>query len=307
VLRLRLAVEENRADSMAQALAGTGGVHRIVALDLEESRSGVVLDADVLPSVADRVMQLIGDWGIEERDYVLTRQDVVAPIPHIQAGWAEPEQFAWIEVMGEARTHARPLGRYLALMTVAAVLGAVGVLTDNPILVVGAMAVSPDLLPICAAAVGIVGRRVPLARRAVLTLLIGILVTWAVAALVAWGLQALGILSSSYQVHEENLHGLQSVDYSTILVAIAAGVAAMLAFETRAAAAVGVAISVTTIPASALFGVSLGLGEVSVSWGAAAVLGVNVVLLLLSGTLTLAVQQRLAASRRGSAEAEPAG
>ena len=47
--------------------------------------------------------------------------------------------------------------------------------------------------------------------------------------------------------------------------------------------AVGVAISVTTIPASALFGVSLGLGEVSVSWGAAAVLGVNVVLLLLSG------------------------
>ena len=33
---------------------------------------------------------------------------------------------------------------------------------------------------------------------------------------------------------------------------------------------------------------SLGLGEVSVSWGAAAVLGVNVVLLLLSGVLTLA-------------------
>ena len=40
----------------------------------------------------------------------------------------------------------------------------------------------------------------------------------------------------------------------------------------------------TTIPASALFGVSLGLGEVSVSWGAAGVLAVNVVLLLLSGS-----------------------
>jgi uncharacterized hydrophobic protein (TIGR00271 family) len=303
VLRLRLAVEDHRADGLSEALAGTGGVHRIVALSPEEARAGVVLDADVMPSVADRVVQLIRDWEVDDSDYVLTRQDVVAPIPLMQAGFASGQEFAWIEVMGEARTHARPLGRYVALMAVAAVLGAIGVITDNPILVVGAMAVSPDLLPICAACVGIVGGRFRLARRAIFTLLVGIVLTWAVAAGLAWGLQLFGILSSHYQVHEENLHGLQSIDYSTILVALAAGVAAMLAFETRAAAAVGVAISVTTIPASALFGVSLGLGEVSVSWGAAAVLGVNVALLLLSGTLTLALQQRLHASRRASAAA----
>ena len=116
--------------------------------------------------------------------------------------------------------------------------------------------------------------------------------------MLAWGLQAVGILSSSFQVHEEELHGLADVDYSTILVALAAGVAAMLSFETRAASAVGVGISVTTIPASALFGVSIGLRGVSVSWGAAAVLGVNVVLLLLSGAATLAVQRRLRHRRK---------
>jgi uncharacterized hydrophobic protein (TIGR00271 family) len=299
VLRLRLAVEEHRADEVADALEGTGGVHRIVALNPERAGTGVVLAADVLPSVADRVMGLIRDWEIGEADYLLTRQDVVAPIPHLHAKFADPQEFAWIEVMGEARTHARPLGRYLALMTVAAVLGAVGVITDNPILIVGAMAVSPDLLPICAACVGIVGGRLPLVRRATGTLLLGILLTWVVAAGLAWGLQLVGILASDFQVREEGLHGLQSVDYSTILVALAAGVAAMLSFETRAAAAVGVAISVTTIPASALFGVSLGLGEVSVSWGAAAVLGANVTLLLLSGAATLWVQ-RLVASRRAA-------
>jgi hypothetical protein len=64
-----------------------------------------------------------------------------------------------------------------------------------------------------------------------------------------------------------------------------------------------VAISVTTIPASALFGVSLGLGEVSVSWGAAAVLGVNIALLLVSGTLTLAAQRWLAARRQATGAA----
>ena len=57
----------------------------------------------------------------------------------------------------------------------------------------------------------------------------------------------------------------------------------------------------TTIPASALFGVSIGLGEVSVSWEAAGVLGINVFLLLFSGTLTLAFQTLL--SRRRQAQA----
>lgn len=301
MLRLRLAVEEHRADAVTEALEGTGGVHRIVALNPERAGTGVVLAADIRPSVADQVMALIRDWDVSDADYLLTRQDVVAPMPHVHASLADPEEFAWVEVMGEARTHARPLGRYLALMAVAAVLGAMGVITDNPILIVGAMAVSPDLLPICAACVGIVGLRIPLIQRATGTLLLGILLTWAVAAALAWSLQAVNILSSGFQVHEEGLHGLQSIDYSTVLVALAAGVAAMLSFETRAASAVGVAISVTTIPASALFGVSLGLGEVSVSWGAAGVLGVNVALLLVSGTLTLAVQRWFALNRRRSA------
>jgi uncharacterized hydrophobic protein (TIGR00271 family) len=292
VLRLRLAVEEHRADSVTEALEETGGVHRIVALSPERAGTGVVLAADVLPSVADHVVQLIREWEVDDADYLLTRQDVVAPHPP-HGALAGGAGFAWIEVMGEARTYARPLGRYLALMAVAAVIAGVGVITDNPILIVGAMAVSPDLLPICAACVGFVARRAKLAAHAMVTLILGILLTWAVAALVAWSLQATGILADNFQIHDTALHGLNHIDYSTVLVAAAAGVAAMLSFETRAQAAVGVAISVTTIPASALFGVSLGLGEVSVSWGAAGVLGVNVSILLLSGSATLLVQRWL--------------
>jgi uncharacterized hydrophobic protein (TIGR00271 family) len=300
VLRLRLAIEQERAGTVTDALEETGGVHRIVALEPERAGTGVVLAADVSPRVADRVIGLIREWEVGDSDYLLTRQEVVAPHPtphHFAAG----DDVAWIEVMGEARTHSRPLGRYLALMAVAAVVGAVGVITDNPILIVGAMAVSPDLLPICAACVGIVAGRLRLASRSLVTLVLGILLTWGVAAAVAWGLQATGVLTGNFQVHDTALHGLNHIDYSTILVALAAGVAAMLSFETRAQAAVGVAISVTTIPASALFGVSLGLGEVSASWGAAGVLGVNVGLLLLSATLTLAVQRGVLAARENPA------
>jgi Domain of unknown function (DUF389) len=59
-------------------------------------------------------------------------------------------------------------------------------------------------------------------------------------------------------------------------VAFAAGIAGMLAVETRASAGVGVAISVTTIPAAAFLGVAAGIGELSKSLSALAVLGVNV-------------------------------
>jgi uncharacterized hydrophobic protein (TIGR00271 family) len=304
VLRLRLAIEEHRADTVTEALEGTGGVHRIVALQPERVGTGVVLAADVSPSVADRVVQLIREWEVADDDYLITRQEVVAPHPahrHLAAG----EDFAWIEVMGEARAHSRPLGRYMSMMAVAGVVAAIGVITDNPILIVGAMAVSPDLLPICAACVGIVGRRLRLAGRSLATLLLGIVLTWAVAALVAWSLQATGILTGDFQVHDTALHGLNHIDYSTVLVALAAGVAAMLSFETRAASAVGVAISVTTIPASALFGVSLGLGDVSDSWGAAGVLAVNVSLLLLSATVTLAVQRTVVVSARDASAGKP--
>src|SRR4051794_41899102 len=114
-----------------------------------------------MPSVADRVVQLIREWEVSDADYLLTRQDVIAPNPP-HGRLAKTGEFAWIEVMGEARTHSRPLGLYQALMAVAAVVGALGVITDNPILVVGAVGGRPDLLPVSAAGGGVVGgRRAP--------------------------------------------------------------------------------------------------------------------------------------------------
>jgi uncharacterized hydrophobic protein (TIGR00271 family) len=297
VLRLRLAVEEDRADHVTEALEGTGGVHRIVALNPERADTGVVLAADVMPAVADRVMELIHGWGVNESDYLLTRQEVIAPAPHGHGRFRGEEEFAWVEVMGEARVHARPLGRYLALMSVAAIVAALGVIRDSPILIVGAMAVSPDLLPVCAVCVGLVGRRFALALRSGTTLLLGLLLVAGVGCGLAALLDATDVIDGVLRLGAGGLETLGTTDYSTVLIALAAGVAAMLSFETRAAAAVGVAISVTTIPASALLGVAVGLGDLDKAGGAALVLAVNVTLLIVSGSVTLAMQTWLARRR----------
>jgi uncharacterized membrane protein len=59
-------------------------------------------------------------------------------------------------------------------MFAAGVIACYGVTHDSSILIVGAMAVSPDLLPIVAIAVGLVGCNPRLAGRSLLTLAIGL-------------------------------------------------------------------------------------------------------------------------------------
>jgi len=85
--------------------------------------------------------------------------------------------------------------------------------------------------------------------------------------------------------------GQTHVGVTTIIVAFAAGIAGMIAVETRAGAAIGVAISVTTIPAAAYLGVALAVGKLHESWSAISVLGVNIAMMLAGGSLVLATQR----------------
>ena len=103
-------------------------------------------------------------------------------------------------------------------------------------------------------------------------------------------LRLAGQVSPQMDIQEGVIGALATVNVATVGVALAAGVAGMLAFETRASFVVGVAISVTTIPAAAYIGVAAGLGQWRGSLGALTVLLVNLAMLLLAGTATLAVQ-----------------
>jgi uncharacterized hydrophobic protein (TIGR00271 family) len=295
VLHLRLSAPTDDADRLARAIERTEGVRRMLVVEAGEL-GRVLVSADVEAGAADGLIAELEAARIDPDDYLLSRLEVVAPTPSGRTRIGRTSSFAWIEILGEARANSRPFARYLALMMVSGAIAALGVLTSNTILIVGAMAVSPDLLPICATCVALVGRKGSLARRSFATLIIGLTLVVAVAMLLAFLLDVLGFLADDYKVGEGGLGSLVHTDYSTVLVALAAGVAAILAFETRASAAVGVAISVTTIPASAYLGVAIGVGEGARGLDGLEVLSINVVLLIVAGSLTLAIQ-RVAAAR----------
>jgi uncharacterized hydrophobic protein (TIGR00271 family) len=293
VLLLRVCGRADLLTEIGSDLEGLGTA-RNIALAPAIRTGHVLLTAEVAGESADDVLALLVRSGVAEEDIKLARLDDVGPIKPGRTA----ASLIWADMVGQARINARPVARYLVFMVAAGVIAGFGVIEANGILIVGAMAVSPDLLPITAICVGLVGRRFRLVLRALVTLTVGMAAACLTAGVIAPILALLRLLPADFAVGESALSGLTTVNESTILVAFAAGVAGMLALETRASSSVGVAISITTIPAAAYLGVAAGLGEAAKALGALAVLGANVATLIAAGALTLVVQRRLAARER---------
>jgi uncharacterized hydrophobic protein (TIGR00271 family) len=271
-----------------EALAGT----RHVSLVEGGAHRDALVTADVRSDTADPALATLEALGIPPGDIALVRLDTIA----IEAGASEASALIWADVLGQARTQARATARYLVLMAAAGVIAALAVVNDSATLIVGAMAISPDLLPVTAACTGLVFRRPRLVGRGLAALAIGLGTAGFLAVAVAVFFDQFGLLPKGFSLGEFSA-AQTHVNTTTILVALAAGVAGMLAVETRASSAVGVAISVTTIPATAYLGVAVGIGDFDTSLSAVAVLAANIAMMLAGGTLALIVQRATAVSR----------
>jgi uncharacterized hydrophobic protein (TIGR00271 family) len=289
MIALEVFGESALLERVASTLDQTDGVSHVACIDA--TRPGFsVLSARVRPRSVDALLDALQGLGVPGRDVTLDRIEVVGALSQ---GRAE-RTMVWADVLGTAWLNARPLARYLAFMVVAGVIASYGVVDNNGVLIVGAMAVSPDLLPITAIAVGIVGRQAELAGRALVTLATGLGAAGLAAAVSTFIQDHLGFIPSGYDVRATGvLTGLTTISNETVVVAFVAGVAGMLALETRASSGVGVAISVTTIPAVGYFGVAVGLRELDKALGALGVLGVNVLMMVVGAVGTLLLQRAL--------------
>ena len=300
MLQLRVFGTSHQLGDITARLREIPGARHVVRTG-DAADGSAFVTADLADDAVDQAVEQVRHMGVPADDVVLVRVQTIGSA----AAQSPLSSVVWSDLVTQAGVNARPVARYLVFMAIAGVIAAFGVIYGNITLIVGAMAISPDTLPVTAAATALVLRRWRLAGRAVAALVIGLAVACVVGGVMTALLNGLDILPSNFDVGQGSLlQGLSSVNISTPIVAFAAGVAGVLALETRASSAVGVAISVTTIPASAYLGVAVGVGEASKALGALLVLGVNVAMLLVGGCATLLAQQRLAgriapAARRG--------
>ena len=289
--------------AVAQLLDANDEVSRVRLTGATRPEHAVVV-ATVHPRAVDELLDNLRRLGVPEAEVTLTRVEVLGR----SSGQGAEAGLVWEDVLGMAARNSRPIARYLAFMFVAGLIASYGVVEYNVILIVGAMAISPDLLPITAVGVGLVDRRLRLAGRAFVTLVVGMGFTSAAAAASAFAQNQFDRLPSGFNIDSTVLGSLTTVNDETIVVALAAGVAGMLALETRASSGVGVAVSVTTIPAAAYLGVAVGLGESGNALGALEVLGTNIAMLVVAASGTLVLQRllarRAAAARRRETAAE---
>jgi uncharacterized hydrophobic protein (TIGR00271 family) len=290
MLLLRLVAGEETAARAVALLDADDGVLQVVRQPTTDGERDLI-EAELGPHGADEIIVQLEELGVEPEELTLLHLPSVVVGRRARASLGR-EAIIWAEVVGGARVAARPTLRYLVFMAIAGVIAGYGVTEQSSILLVGAMAVSPDLVPLTAAAVGIVSRRSRLAGGAMVTLVTGLAVGSLAALVLTRLLRLIGSIGPDVDITDSTLEWLTTVDVATVGVALVAGVAAMVASETRASQAVGVAISVTTIPAAAFVGVATALGRMTQAGEALTVLAINVAALLVAATTTVAVQRR---------------
>ena len=207
------------------------------------------------------------------------------------------EAVIWEEVEARLGVESRLTGSFVAMMTVAVLLGGVAVLTDSLVLVVGAMVVGPEFGPLAAATLSLHRRRWAAAGTALRTMVIGFVVATSAAVVMTLLLRAVGRIPDAYDTGRLQFTAFIShPDLFTVIVAVLAGAAGMLALtQGKSGSLVGVLISVTTIPAASNVGVATALGRWSEVGGAAAQLGANLACMVSVGLVTLAVERRIGA------------
>jgi len=314
MMHLRVISPPDLTDGVVKTLEADPGtanlvLHRGAAL----SPAGDVIICDVVRESASELVEKLQQSGLADRGAIAL--DEVAVTLSAAADRAEllvpgdgSESVIWeqLEQRSGEETHLSPT--FLVFISVAAMIAALGILLDQPILIVGAMVVGPEFGPLAALCVGIIRRRPRVIGRALLTLVVGFTVALAVTVLFSWTLAALGLAGREQLLAARPLTTfIWRPDAISWIVATLAGVAGMLSLSTaKSGALVGVLISVTTIPAAANAGLALAYGAFDQASGAAIQLGINLTAIVVGGAVTLGIQ-RLLAARSMRRQKNPSG
>jgi len=260
---------------------------------------GDVVQFDVAREAINELLDELEERGVHERGSItvfsteLTLSRFADRVQERAPG--EPsDTVVWDEVAARLRGAVRPNLGFLAFFAVAAVIAAVGIISDSSILIVGAMVVGPEYGPLAAMAFGLHRRDGQLLRLGAWCFALGAALGVVTGLVVAVLTRLLGQVPDAFVDGERPLTGfITDPDLFTLLVAAAAAVAGMLALtQDRGGTLVGVLISVTTIPAIAGVGVGIAFGDGDDVVGALTQLAVNVVCIVLVGALMLSWLRR---------------
>ncbi|MET9295152.1 DUF389 domain-containing protein [Streptomyces sp. NPDC003077] len=301
MLHLRLMVPTDRTEEVTQLLERTVGTTNLaVFTGAARDPRGDVIQCDVAREAADGVLRELralglyesGSIAVEDIDLSLSRR---ADQAEEDAPGEGADAVLWESLTEATHEESTLSATYLAFLTLATMIAACGVVLDNAILIVGAMAVGPEFGPLAGICTALVRRTPRLAWRSLLALVVGFAAAMVVTVGFSYLMDTVGLFQkSALDAERPNTNFIYRPDWFSFVVAVLAGIAGVLSLTSaKSGALVGVAISVTTVPAAANAAVAFSYDEYRQAWGSTEQLLLNLAGIVVAGTLTLTAQKLL--------------
>ncbi|MFJ3423214.1 DUF389 domain-containing protein [Streptomyces sp. NPDC086082] len=306
MLHLRLITPADRTDDVVRLIESTvGTTHLVVLSGVARDPVGDVVMCDVAREAGDELIGALRESGLDRTGSIAV-DDIGLSLSE-RADRAEEDApgegadaVLWEHLADATHEESTLNVTYVAFLAVATMLAACGVMLDNAILIVGAMAVGPEFGPLAGISTALVRRAPQLVWRSLWALLAGFAAAMVLTAGFSWLLDALGLFEKSMvEAARPNTAFIWKPDWMSFVVAFLAGVAGTLSLTSaKSGALIGVAISVTTVPAAANAAVAFSYRDYSQTWGSSWQLLANLGGIVAAGTLTLLAQKAFWAWQR---------
>jgi uncharacterized hydrophobic protein (TIGR00271 family) len=300
VIHVRAVSPPETTDRLLDALRSDPGVQNVIVLRGAASHpDGDALYLDVLNGSANHALGTLRRFDIDHRGSIII-ENVDAEISDLAARTTGRRRFqefspVWEEVEARIRQGGQYPPSWYGLLVIAGLIGAVGILTNSQILIVGAMVVGPEYGAIISAAMGLTQRHWSRVKAGVAALVVGFGAAVVGAGLFGLVIRGAGLAPKAFQAGVRPVSSLiNNPNVFSVVVAVLAGIVGVVSLtEARTSTLIGVFLSVTTIPAAADMGVSAAFGAWSEARGSTIQLVLNVVLLTVVGAVGLLVQRRI--------------
>ncbi|WP_105974527.1 DUF389 domain-containing protein [Streptomyces geranii] len=301
MLHLRLITPADRTDDVVSLIEKTvGTAHLVVFPGAARNPVGDVVTCDVAREAGDELigglraldLDATGSIAVENIDLSLSKR---ADKAEEEAPGEGADAVLWEHLADATHEESTLSITYVAFITLATMIAACGVVLDNAILIVGAMAVGPEFGPLAGFSTALVQRHPRLALRSLTALLVGFAVAMAVTVGFTYFMDAMNLFSRvQLDAERPNTNFIYQPDAFSFVVAVLAGIAGMLSLTSaKSGLLIGVAISVTTIPAASNAAVAFAYDDYHQAWGSTVQLLLNLLGIALAATLTLLAQKWL--------------
>ena len=185
------------------------------------------------------------------------------------------------EVRVRIEANALPSKMYFIMNILSAIIASYGLVTNSAAVVIGAMLVAMMLGPITGIALAIIDHRMPLLRKSLITVIIGVSLVVLVGFIVGW-------LHKDQPLTAEILSRTQPTSMD-LMIALAGGTAGAYAMVSPhlSVAVVGVAVATALVPPLAASGILFANGETQLGLGALLLALTNIIAIQFTNALVL--------------------